>query len=170
MVCQRCGKDFFEDWRKDKRGEVRFCSRKCANKKNHTDETKRKISNSLTKHEKKFCSCGKQLPRRNKNGVCQECTRLNKNSNYDYTVAWRVNAKRKLVEYKGGKCCICGYNKCDQALDFHHVDQSTKEFSISSRIRSFSKILEEVDKCILVCSNCHREIHYGIISICDLSL
>lgn len=73
--------------------------------------------------------------------------------------------KHKLIEYKGGKCQKCGYNKCEGALQFHHRDPKEKEFQISQvnlneTTFSLNKILEEVDKCDLLCSNCHAEIHY----------
>ena len=72
----------------------------------------------------------------------------------------RKKIKRMAVEYKGGKCEICGYNKCIDALDFHHTD-SKKEFGVGEKghTRSWNKVKEEIDKCILVCANCHREIH-----------
>ena len=74
----------------------------------------------------------------------------------------RKTLRAKAIEYKGGKCKKCGYNKCPAALDFHHRDPSTKSFGISSKgmTRSFEKIKEELDKCDLICANCHREIHY----------
>lgn len=73
----------------------------------------------------------------------------------------RKKLKIMSVEYKGGKCEKCGYNKCTDALDFHHVDPTQKDFGLSMRgmTRSWEKIKQELDKCILVCSNCHREIH-----------
>lgn len=68
-----------------------------------------------------------------------------------------------VVEYKGGKCCICGYQKCIGALDLHHRNENEKEFGLSARgmTRSWEKIKEEADKCVLLCANCHREIHAG---------
>lgn len=78
-------------------------------------------------------------------------------------VSWRVKLKEKCVEYKGGKCIICGYNKCISALEFHHIDPSEKDFRISSGIKRWELVEKEISKCILVCSNCHREIHYGLI-------
>ena len=73
----------------------------------------------------------------------------------------RRKLKEKLVEYKGGKCEICGYDKCIAALDFHHLDPNEKEYAIcNGDYKSFEKVKKEVDKCILVCANCHREIHY----------
>lgn len=68
----------------------------------------------------------------------------------------------------GDKCNICGYNKSKNALAFHHVDPSKKDFSISSARASalnWQKTVEEVKKCILVCHNCHSEIHEGITEI-----
>lgn len=77
----------------------------------------------------------------------------------------RLRLKKKLVYSKGNKCQICGYCRCLVALDFHHIDESTKLFELSQRdlTRSWNIILEEAKKCLLVCSNCHREIHAGIV-------
>ena len=73
----------------------------------------------------------------------------------------RDKVKELAVEYKGGKCEICGYNKCIQALEFHHKDPAQKDFGIGAKgyTRSWEKIQKELDKCIMVCANCHREIH-----------
>lgn len=83
----------------------------------------------------------------------------------------RINVKQFCIEYKGGKCSICGYNKCYSSLDFHHLDPSKKEYNISKLIRTYSintikdKLIKELDKCILVCSNCHGEIEEGIMKL-----
>lgn len=71
--------------------------------------------------------------------------------------------KTLCVKYKGGKCIKCGYNKSIAALDFHHRDCNNKEFSISSvRFWTFNeKIKNELDKCDLLCANCHRELHHS---------
>lgn len=71
------------------------------------------------------------------------------------------------VQYKGGKCFFCGYDKYVGALDFHHVNPSEKEFGISSggNIKSFERLKPELDKCVLLCSNCHREVHAGLLKI-----
>ena len=81
------------------------------------------------------------------------------------TSSYRREVKRKLIEYKGGKCQICGYNRYQEALEFHHLDPSQKDFTISGGTKSFESLKPEVDKCILVCANCHREIHAGLIKI-----
>lgn len=72
--------------------------------------------------------------------------------------------KKALVEYKGGACSVCGYNKNIAVLSFHHInDENTqKEYDISIRMGnrcSLETLKKEADKCILVCENCHREIH-----------
>lgn len=73
--------------------------------------------------------------------------------------------KSLMIEYKGGKCICCGYSKYDGALDFHHLDPEQKDFNPSKmRCTTFdNRIKKELDKCVLLCSNCHREVHGGII-------
>ncbi len=75
--------------------------------------------------------------------------------------------RQKSVELKGGKCEICGYNKCNQALEFHHLDSNSKDFGISAKgyTRSWKKVKDELDKCIMLCANCHRELHEGITQL-----
>ncbi|MBP9703047.1 HNH endonuclease [Candidatus Woesebacteria bacterium] len=86
------------------------------------------------------------------------------------TTVRRLRIKKMLVESKGGKCQICGYSRCLVALDFHHIDESTKLFGLSQRglIHSWEKMAAEARKCVLVCANCHREIHAGLIDISKL--
>lgn len=73
----------------------------------------------------------------------------------------RKNLKVLAVEYKGGKCELCGYSKCIEALDFHHLDPSQKDFGISRKgeTRSWERTRKELDKCMMLCANCHREEH-----------
>ncbi len=81
--------------------------------------------------------------------------------NYEGVKNRRQQLKEMGVEYLGGKCIKCGYNKCIAALEFHHRNPSEKEFNISRyQNLSWMKILTELDKCDLLCSNCHRELHY----------
>jgi len=79
----------------------------------------------------------------------------------------RKNLREMARASKGNKCVVCGYNKCQRALSFHHLDASKKEFDLSSRglTRSWKKIEEEIKKCVLVCANCHMEIHEGITQL-----
>lgn len=73
----------------------------------------------------------------------------------------RKELKRMAVKYKGGKCERCGYDKCIAALEFHHRDPNAKEFQVTACTTSWQRMKAEVDKCDLVCSNCHKELHYG---------
>jgi len=76
---------------------------------------------------------------------------------------WRNRTKLKLVDYKGGKCETCGYNKrIPPAYHFHHKDPEQKDFGISSQSLSFEKQKAEVDKCLLLCATCHQELHWEL--------
>jgi len=73
----------------------------------------------------------------------------------------RKDVKVMLVKYKGGKCMNCGYRKSIEALEFHHINERKKQFGISGQglTRSWKSVKQEADKCILLCANCHRELH-----------
>ena len=73
----------------------------------------------------------------------------------------RKKVRQMAIEYKGGCCSRCGYSKCVEALEFHHLDSARKDFGISERghSRSWERVRAELEKCILVCANCHRELH-----------
>ena len=77
--------------------------------------------------------------------------------------------KKKTIDLFGGKCQICFYDKCQNALNFHHIDPSIKCFEISDAFYrldiSEEELQEELKKCILICANCHNEIHAGITEI-----
>jgi len=77
----------------------------------------------------------------------------------------RKRLKEMALESKGSRCQFCGYNKCLGALEFHHLDEKAKSFDLSTRglTRSWEKIKQELIKCVLVCANCHREIHSGLL-------
>lgn len=82
----------------------------------------------------------------------------------DAVVLSRVRKKIRLVEAFGGVCQLCGYNKCRWAFDFHHKDAKTKSFGLGSRMDlAYETLYEEALKCILLCANCHREVHSELI-------
>jgi len=68
------------------------------------------------------------------------------------------------IKKKFNGCGKCGYNICDAALEFHHLDPSEKDFKISSMTKE-KDIIKEVEKCVLLCSNCHREFHAGLFNL-----
>jgi hypothetical protein len=95
---------------------------------------------------------------------CKACTK-------EQTIERQRALKLRAIIYKGGKCEKCGYDKCPGAFDFHHIDPTEKEFGIS-RKRTTSWTLEfrtELDKCSLLCANCHREEHWEEKEFINLS-
>jgi hypothetical protein len=155
---------------------VKFCSRKCSGKATYSGElekfreiavqksilTSREKSkngtlkrNLIQKHERKCEKCEKTfMSTRSFTKFCSMNCRGNIKKK-----AIRHRYKEYFVAYKGGKCLHCGYSKCVKALQFHHLDPKEKDFNIRNYSKSFEKQKEEVDKCILLCANCHAEEH-----------
>jgi len=108
-----------------------------------------------------LCACGNLfLPSDtgNSSKMCSSCV-VNRR---------RFSLKQRAVDYLGGKCIDCGYNKCLQALEFDHIDPTQKEFTISgNHCFGWEKIKPELDKCVLRCANCHRERHANERPILD---
>lgn len=107
---------------------------------------------------------------------CKECYNaymreyLKDNNKHKKRVHNHKIEKSKFVqEHKLEKgCMICGYNKCKTSLHYHHLDPKNKNFEVSwgaSRGRKMEDIQKEIDKCAIVCANCHGEIEEGIIEI-----
>jgi len=81
---------------------------------------------------------------------------------------WRKATKQRIIDAMGKQCQCCGYNRCNECLDLHHLDPNEKELSfgaIRANPIAWSKIVEELRKCILVCRNCHGEIHNNNLPI-----
>ena len=107
-------------------------------------------------YECRICKKNYQGGHRQSKGICSSC-RVSES---------RRNKKTELIDYKGGKCVICNYDKCQQVLQFHHKNPNEKEFALANASTlDLEKLKIEVDKCILVCANCHGEIHAGLINI-----
>lgn len=118
----------------------------------YTSELKIEILFCNKHGETRFAFSGKKRPR----WKCMEC-------DSDYSYERKKRNKIKAVAYKGGKCIRCGYNECVSALHFHHVDQKTKLFDISQNIsKKWELIQNELDKCVLLCMNCHFKEHERI--------
>lgn len=93
-----------------------------------------------------------------------------KNKNYNARADIKIKAAKlkkwrrlEIDKLKISGCSLCGYNKCIWALDFHHTDKTTKKFRIAtalSELKDLELIKEEIKKCTLICSNCHRELHW----------
>lgn len=83
--------------------------------------------------------------------------------NYAGVKYYRQRLKLRAIEYKGGKCIKCGYDKCVRSMQFHHRNPAEKDFTIGSYANlGWNKIKMELDKCDLLCSNCHGELHEEI--------
>lgn len=107
---------------------------------------------------------------------CKSCQREYsrqhyKNNKPDYKEKHKIRVaetKAWFVEYKSTLfCIICGEN-FPNCLDFHHIDEDTKEHDIAllvSQKHSVNKIKREIEKCVVLCSNCHRKVHAGFISL-----
>ncbi|MFA5340803.1 MAG: hypothetical protein WC332_03400 [Clostridia bacterium] len=73
----------------------------------------------------------------------------------------RLKRQDVMDKLKVPGCSLCGYSKCNNALEFHHINPDKERKP--SQAGTITSLLKEVSKCILVCANCHREIHAGQI-------
>jgi hypothetical protein len=116
-----------------------------------------KLEKSVFEFRKVVIS-GKEKP----GSYCKACV---KQQNY----AAKNSIKKQALDYKGNKCQCCGYDKYEGALEFHHLDPKEKDFLISRYGRDATlndkDLFTELDKCALLCSNCHREVHAGLIKL-----
>lgn len=72
----------------------------------------------------------------------------------------RKELKQRAIEYKGGSCTLCGYNKSISCLTFHHIDPKSKSFNIGQKWTiPWKRMVKELDKTVLLCCNCHAEVH-----------
>ena len=116
---------------------------------------------SVNLQRRKFClSCSPYKSHNTRN------LNVSSKTSYDHVKNFRKRLKQKAIDYKGGKCKICGYNRCNEALSFHHVDPTKKDFTIAyMKSWGFKKIQAELDKCVLLCNRCHTEVHHGLITL-----
>ena len=93
-------------------------------------------------------------------------SKMSKNS--DKIKKWRERTKCKIIKAMGEKCCICGFNKYYVAMELHHLDPKKKELSfgdVISNPKAWSRITKELRKCVLLCSNCHKGVHKGMVNV-----
>lgn len=156
MICKKCSKQFPVNIKID--GKIKSLSRRsyCLDCSPLNSRTK------ITDTERRCAKCEKTQsiteyhsrgPNKGTRGKCKRCVKLEVNDLIR-------NVKQQCVDYKGGQCELCGYSTCIAAIDFHHKDPSKKDFNVSCRKSLTKKVKEELDKCQILCSNCHRELHY----------
>lgn len=149
VKCSVCGKEF-----EALRSTKKYCDKNCEY------EARRMREKENNTSLKRTCLiCEKEFILKsylaNKRQCCYECMPEGKQLT-------RTDFIAKLKEKSGGKCQRCGYNKSLVALDFHHIDSSKKDFTISDDNFRLIDAVKEIKKCILICSNCHREYHAGL--------
>lgn len=173
-ICKKCNNQFPN--RVEIEGKIRFLNKRkyCTNCSPFNEGNNRKIHLFNLSVKSKICpKCNTEKQSsdfyRSRHtdclvAYCKSCTK-------NQVKERQQQLKKMSVEYKGGCCVYCKYSKCISALEFHHLDPKKKDFNISkSRQTSFDKIKKELEKCILVCSNCHREIHAGLLKTSPVGL
>lgn len=162
-ICKNCNDRFPNSIKIE--GVWKFINKRkyCLNCSPYKEHNTRKLEINI---EHKTCpACNKEKTidefyvrknRKDPSPYCKECSRK------EGTTRARLK-KIKAVDYKGGKCQECGYSKCIGALEFHHIDPSIKESNISRMYNTWDKIKLELDKCVLLCNRCHREVEDGIL-------
>lgn len=158
--CQKCGIE----------REVQACSLKNGRSKGCGNCP---IDEEPKNTQEKTCEiCGKTfIPIKYGHGrkYCFECNPVvsDQDNRAQAITSIRKAVKKQLIKYKGGKCERCGYNKCAEALQFHHLNPQEKDFSISDKLQKghfqMEDLYKEVDKCSLLCANCHAEIHQELL-------
>lgn len=140
--------------------ELNFCDLLCANchAEHHTSKETLLVTQPIERKKGCCTDCGSILTAENKykntaGTKCKKCFSA-------YTSRRWVNLKKKAIEYKGGGCEKCGYDGCYGALQFHHLDPTTKSM-VWNKLKkcTFNVICEELDKCVCLCANCHAEEH-----------
>ena len=165
IKCIVCGKEV-----EAQKSTKKYCSMECANamrRKRWAEREKQKEKKETIMPEKECLLCGKTFRPKtaaaNLRTCCYDCMP-------DGEQLTRGGFLAKIKELRGGKCVRCGYNTCIKALEFHHIDPTQKDFTISNDHFKLKEAIEESKKCILICSNCHKELHDGMWSIEDLKI
>ena len=153
-------------WKKE---EIEFLKENY-NKKIPLEEISKKLNRSRKSVQRKaqemslsrkWMRFNKPKSKQQKSVIDRRYYEKNKKQIYQRKMIRRKRLKEEVVNILGGKCKICSYNKCLAALEFHHT-KGNKEDNIQGYIHKESrqKLLKEVNKCILLCANCHREAHH----------
>lgn len=108
------------------------------------------------------CSCGETDPKKfygNKTKVCAKCHGA-------YTLAKGQENRLYMLEKLGGHCINCGFDKFKSSLDIHHLDPNEKDVAFGTvRYWKRDKIDKELEKCVILCRNCHSAYHNGELEI-----
>ena len=156
-TCEKCGKEFPNYIKIDGKVHSLHGRKYCLECSPFGKHNTKKIT-------KQYCCtrCGDTNPEHFTKGRYTECKKCR--SLYNKKVL--RNNKKYIISYLGGKCICCGYHKFDCALDVHHLDLTKKNKKISAHAKwNWEKLKAELENCVLLCSNCHRAVHAGLINI-----
>lgn len=159
-ICRKCGQSFPNRIRENGRTKYlrnrKYCL-ECSPFGVHNTRQILKDSGPPSEGESKCEVCGRIYTYKRGSGhTKKKCNSCNVNLR-------RFALKKKAVAYKGGCCQKCGYDKYIGNLTFHHLDPATKEFSISGgHCYKWERQKAELDKCIMLCRNCHGEVEAGL--------
>lgn len=166
--CVVCGKEF-----EAQKSTKKYCSKECQNAARRIKYAENKATPKPREERQNNCPerecviCGKTFKPKtasaNQRLCCYDCMP-------EGTQLRRGDFLAKIKQVRGGKCERCGYDKCLKALEFHHLDPSKKDFTISNDHFKLKEAVEESKKCILLCANCHRELHDNMWDIEELHL
>ena len=165
-TCQKCG-SYFPNRIKIEGvthvlGNRKMCL-ECSPWKNHNTRSFENLS--LGEQELYRCSkCKKDLPKQyfywgqNRCSYCKDCDLARK-------IKDARELKIKALDYNGTSCVLCGETGCPDILDFHHLNPETKVFGISHYRLFNEEFRKELDKCVVLCGNCHAEVHGGFAKL-----
>ena len=163
VKCIVCKKEF-----EAQRSNKKYCSKDCENamrRKKWAERPKEEKEQKLMPI-KKCMICEQEFRPKtksaNQRSCCYDCMP-------DGVQLTRGMFLAKIKERRGGKCEHCGYNKCLKALEFHHLDPTQKDFTISNDHFKLAEAVEESKKCVLICANCHRELHDNLWNIKEIN-
>lgn len=150
MICKKCGNEFPDRIIVDGTMRVLTSRKYCLDCSpfGSRNTTKLHLTDEVRNETRKCIVCGQEIGTRRKR--CGNCnTRIR-----------RIRCKMIAVKYMGGRCVECGYDHNIAALEFHHKDPVEKDFNIGSVAhKAWKTIQQELDKCVMLCSNCHRIKH-----------
>ena len=162
--CVICGQVF-----NSLKSTKKYCSKECVNASRRLKwKNRERVDREQKLMSEKVCLlCGSVFRPKNKSANNRSCCY---NCMPDGIQLTRGDFLHKLKQMMGGECVRCGYCKCSKALEFHHIDSNKKDFTISNDHFKLQEAIDEAKKCILVCSNCHRELHDNLWNINELNL
>lgn len=152
-TCKKCGNSFPNRVVINGQYKKLQCRKYCLECSPYNKHNTKQIHNE-DRLERTCLTCGRNYlynrGKGHKKAKCNSC----------YSNGRKTIIKEKLVTFKGGRCELCGYDKCIFALEFHHKISGEKDMTISGNHgRAFEVLKAEVEKCLLLCANCHRELH-----------